>query len=195
MKTPDQNIATGLLAIEFEKIPMGYKLTNQFTQSNEPNEKIEILEATPLNTGRFFLLAQGDLCALKKIDQSLDNDKGAEVFQKAIFESVHPTLLATFFNLSAEKLQQGLLLFETKSNVLTLALANEVLLSGSIKPIEIRSSRGLGEKSIAIFTGSTEELSEAHEKLKKHASFKQVLSLEIIDNLSAQFRSFFSIEP
>ncbi len=137
-----------LLLYETSSIPQGYLSVSGLLEKFD----IHILEASPIAPGKLIVLANPLLEDLEKAFSFIQTSFEGELIEIVSIEKVQKEVLFAFYALNQTALQEMLLVIEVSSSVSAIDITNTLNKEGLLAPIEIRSSRGLGNKSLVYAT-------------------------------------------
>lgn len=176
--------------LEFTSIAKGYQCTN--TVGAESG--IEIVEATFVSPGKFFLLFRGAQGDVERVLGKVLSPYRPWLIDSAIIRNTSQDLLNGFYGLTKNQLEGDLLVAEFQSMASALRAAHLGMSQCGLKIIEVRSSRGLGGKSFALLTGPTESVMAGLAEIQLQFRGSDLLvACEAISDLSRQFRQYFTL--
>lgn len=189
VKTLDmENLNPSLALIEVNSFSHGYYLANELGKISG----ISILQAMPCSPGRFYLLVNSDQETVQKAWEAFQEIKTADkIFESCLLLDSHPQLLKGYFGLLKTKLNGALGVIETRSLSSAFLAANSCLQTRGVDLIEIRNSRGLGDRSLTFVTGNPELLRGCLEKLNQVIEDRSLLDTQIISSPNAEFLKMF----
>ena len=146
-----------IASVEVSSIVFGYRIMDQLSKL----ENISILEASPAGGGSFWILVSGkksssdDLQAIVKTSlDGIGDQAKAHVLDHETIETSDHSLLEALYSLSAQKLEESLLMIESDSISAVLAAVQFAVRQRPLKMIEIKISRGSRSGGHAFLTGS-----------------------------------------
>ena len=164
-----------LLSIEFDSVAFGWKFVNELDDG-----QVQVLEATPLGKGCFWLFLTGEFSALEKVHQrSVVSGK-----KSVLLQSVDTQVKSALYSLQREKLQSFLGVVEAESVSDALEIGHHLHRQGC-QLVEILNGRGLGGLAIVYFTGESPELAE------QAAEHEKVSHFEIISPVTGRLADYF----
>ena len=173
-----------LLLYETSSIPQGYLSINYLLEKLD----IHILEASPMATGRLIVLANPLLEDLEKAFNLIKTSFQSQLIEIATIEQIQKETLLAFYALNQTTLQEMLLVIETPSSVLSIDITNDLNKQGLIAPIEIRSSRSLGNKSLIYATFKKKDQQQIHHYLNQK---KQILNFVFFSTTNPYWHTLF----
>ena len=173
-----------LLLYETSSISQGYLSINHLLDKFD----IHILEASPIAPGRLMVLANPLLEDLEKASDLIKTSFENQLVEMASIKKVQKETLLAFYSLNQTALQEMLLVIETLSVISAIDITNNLNQQGVIVPIEIRSSRGLGNKSLVYATFQQKHQSEIDQNLKQK---KQILDFSFFPTTDPYWHSIF----
>ena len=173
-----------LLLYETSSIPQGYLSINHLLEKFD----LHILEASPMAPGRFMVLANPLLEDLEKAFHFIKTSFENQLIEIVFIEKMQKETLFAFYALNQTALQEMLLVMEVSSSVSAINITNTLNEQDLIAPIEIRSSRGLGNKSLVYATFQKKHQQQIHQVLKQK---KQVLDFVFFPATHSYWRSVF----
>ena len=173
-----------LLLYETSSIPQGYLSINHLLEKFD----IHILEASPIAPGRFMVLANPLLEDLDKAFHFIKTSFEDNLIDIISIEKVQKETLLAFYSLNQTALQEMLLVMEVSSSVSAIDVTNTLNKEGLIAPIEIRSSRGLGNKSLVYATLQKKYQERVQQVLSQK---KQILDFTFFPATHSYWRSIF----
>ena len=173
-----------LLLYETSSISQGCLSINHLLEKFD----IHILEASPVAPGRLLVLVNPLLGDLEKTFQMINTSFQDQLIEIAAIEQVQKETLLAFYALNQTALQEMLLVVETSSSVLSIDITNDLNKQGLIAPIEIRSSRGLGNKSLVYATFRKNHQQQIHQYLNQK---KRVLDFTSFSTENSYWHSIF----
>ncbi len=153
-QAPDlkQNIA----CIEVSSTALGYRILDQVSKFNG----VRIIEASPIGGGNFWILAAGDRSTfasfqnlIKASIETVGKKIVALMVDYEILELKDGLILEALYSLSAERLQEALLIVECDSVSGLLSSVQAIQEQHQLKLIEIKVSRGARTGAHAFLTG------------------------------------------
>lgn len=192
-----KKVDSSLLCLELGSIAAGYLSLNAATQGAGLASPLRILEATPIGA-RFLILALGAeaelRAALDRVRALFDEKEPSIVIDAEIISEVDQRVNDALYALSQALLGESLVVVETANVSGILAVAQAMVEGHGLEPIEIRIQRSSTGGAYGFFTGSKEAsapaASDARARLTAAVRKGRV---EVIDNPSSTFRSFFDI--
>ena len=173
-----------LLLYETSLIPQGYLSVNNLLESFD----LHLLEASPIAPGRLMVLANLFLKDLKKAFELVKTSLKDQLIEIVAIENIQKEALFAFYGLAQTPLQDMLLVMEISSSVFAIKITSDLSSKKLIAPIEIISSRSLGNKSLVYATFKKGEQSQ----IKMHLNQKkQVLDFAFIPASHSYWRSLF----
>lgn len=173
-----------LLLYETSSIPQGYLSINNLLESFD----LHLLEVSPIAPGRLMVLANPFLKDLKKAFELVKTSLKDQLIEIAAIEHIQKEVLFAFYGLAQAPLQDMLLVMETSSSVSAIKITSDLSSKKLVAPIEIRSSRSLGNKSLVYATFKKEQQSQ----IKMHLNQKrQVLDFVLIPASHSYWHSLF----
>lgn len=152
--------------VEIFSIARGYRVADAILK----RYRIELLEASALTNGKFLLLFAGDEEQSKSAFHYVSRE--CEVCASSMIANPHADLLPAMYSLLQLSLTESLGIFETYSVSSALILAQSIAVESKLNLIDIRTSRGLGDKSVVLAHGSADEIEMvAHSLWKTSANF------------------------
>lgn len=176
-----------LACFEFSSIAEGYASLNALLEKLN----VEVVEAAPLPPGKFLAFLKGDSSVLKTARQSLEEN--SFLVADAFVEKPHRDLLNAIYGLTKTELEEGLLVIEASSFPSCLSVVHAALSASEIKPIELKTGRGIGGKSVAYLTGRLNELDLAHQNICNLTNNLEGYQIRLIRHPNSKFASFFRI--
>ena len=173
-----------LLLYETSSISQGYLSIHHLLKKFD----IHILEASPISPGRLMVLANPLLEDLEKAFDFIKTSFENQLIEVASIKKVQKETLLAFYSLNQTTLQEMLLVIEISSVVSAIDITNNLNQQGVIVPIEIRSSRGLGNVSLIYATFKNEHQQQIHKYLKQK---KQVLDFTFFSATDPYWHSIF----
>jgi hypothetical protein len=176
-----------LLSIELKSTAYGYRLVNQLPVGKD----CQIVEATLLNKGTFWIFLQGELVALKKVSQEID--QSSVHFKKmTLLSEVDPTVKAALYSLQQEKVRDFLAIIETASVSDLLEVAHLATALDDVRLIELTQGRGMDGLCLGYITGG--DSSALASTLSQYAKNQKLSHFEIISPVSEALADYFNIE-
>ena len=173
-----------LLLYETSCIPQGYLSVNNLLESFD----LHLLEVSPVAPGRLMVLANPFLKDLKKAYELIKTSFKDQLIEIASIEHVQKEVLFAFYGLAQPSLQDILLVMETSSSISAINITSDLSSKKLVTPIEIRSSRSLGNKSLVYATLKKEQQSQIEMDLSQK---KQILDFALIPTSHPYWRSLF----
>ena len=173
-----------LLLYETSSISQGYLSINHLLEKFD----IHILEASPIAPGRLMVLANPLLEDLEKASDLIKTSFENQLVELTFIKKVQKETLLAFYALNQTALQEMLLVIEVSSFVSAIEITNTLNEKGLIAPIEIRSSRGLGNKSLVYATFQQKQQLEIDQNLKQK---KQILDFSLFPATHPYWHSIF----
>lgn len=184
-------IGPAFIVFEFNSIAKGYSATALALAEN----KIRLLEASPVNPGHFLMIAHGSAENCREKFNTLKDNFKKETIESFFKESVSKEVLAALYGQSKVSPKEALLFVETKSIASAFAGAEEIVTKYNLKLIEFKAARAIGGKALLIFTGDQKSCSLALQKSKEIFDHKGALvAADLVSDPSTEFLSLFQIE-
>ena len=194
---PNSKIANQTIAcFEVSSVALGYRILDQL--SKLPN--ISILEASLAGGGIFWILASSpnprldDFQAIVKTSlEGIGDQSKAQVVDHETIETSDQNLLEALYSLSAQKLEESLLIIESDSLSAVLAAVHFATKQHQLTTIEIKVSRGSRSGGHAFLTGSQLECELARETACTKLTTRMSRGfVEVIDAPNEAFRQQFN---
>lgn len=183
--------------IELESVGEGYLLLNQLTHQFE---KIEVIEASTVSCGKFFIFCGFSQVETKELESFISGTKVSKEF--TIWSADELDVRDALYGFELPSVKENLVVLEAESLVTTveflLRLRKHV---SALNLIEIQAPKGALNKSITFLSTSLDEnaatTKEAFEKVKQvEADFYQAskhIRVSCIESLSPVFQRYFNI--
>ena len=173
-----------LLLYETSSISQGYLSVDHLLEKFD----IHILEASPIAPGRLMVLANPLLEDLESAFNFIKTSFTNWLIEIAAIEKVQKETLLAFYALNQVDLEDMLLVMEVSSFVSAVDITNALHQQNLIVPIEVRSSRGLGNKSLVYATFQKQRQLEIKQSLRQR---KQILDFAFISTANSYWHSIF----
>jgi hypothetical protein len=186
MKTFD----TSILAVQTSTLTSGYRVLNALTKF-----EMHILDSSICGAGHFFILLAGKEKNLKSALAALPESEGfanSDIIERELIVQVHRNVLESVFSLSAQKLGQSMLMIETETIPVCLALANACASKHGLRAVETRIRRSAPGGAHTILTGSKEDVVLAAQECRVRLQHDMRNGkVEVIEEPTPELRSLF----
>ncbi len=180
--------AIGIL--EFSSLAVGYAAMDALVKK----APVRILEGTSMSPGKFFVLFNGDEASVLESFNCVTETPQWPLLDSVYIPQLEKRVLPGFYGLIKQQVLESLLIVETASMSSSVISCDAALKAASIELIEIRSSRGIGGKSLFFVTGSLDAVEAARdtvtEVLKKNGT---LLRQELIARPHEDFLNYFNL--
>lgn len=180
---------TALLSIEMKSLTFGYRALDLVAR------RARILEATVIGAGRFLILAEGEVAALKSAFHDVHQAMDKEIVDHEVIDRADRRLLEATFSLAQMHLLKSLIVVEVESVSGLLSAASSLLASG-IEIIEIKIHRAAFGGGYGFFTAADEKLAAAcaeNVRTRLRQSMREG-DVAIVEEPSAGLRAFFHLD-
>jgi microcompartment protein CcmL/EutN len=180
--------AIGIL--ELSSIAQGYTIVDQIVKK----APVKILEATYMTPGKFFILFNGDEASVEASFHHAFELSRAKLLDSVMIPQIHKDVLPGLYGMLKNEAVLSLGVVETLTMSSSILGADLTTKNSDVKLIEIRSSRGIGGKSVYFFTGKLEEVQAGIEACENTLARRGTLvHTEIISNPHSDLLSYFNI--
>lgn len=190
-----EKIDSSLLVLEIDSIAYGYRALQIATLKNP----VRVLDASPFG-GRFLILIQGKFAdlelAMEDVHRDMVNEKKEMLIEGVVIEFFEPTVRDALFALAQDQLSESLIVLECETVSDCLSLAQNLVKTYKLIPIEIRIQRSSSAKSYGFFTGSNAVCDQAARGMRVkilETQKSKVCHIELIDNPTREVRRFFQL--
>jgi hypothetical protein len=181
---------TSFACLEMRSSARGYLILNTLTRG----EGVQVLEATPVDAGRFMILVEGDQAQLAKVIDEIQRRGSQLLIDLAFITNPHAGLKSSIYSLETHPLEEALLVVETETASRAIAIAHTLMSEHDVRTIELKVGRGLRGTGLAFFTGSMNAMTQAKKIAEDllRASARNG-TVELVEQPTAGFRSFFNL--
>ncbi|MGE3973855.1 MAG: BMC domain-containing protein [Bdellovibrionales bacterium] len=180
--------AIGIL--ELSSIAHGYTIVDQIVKK----APVKILEATYMTPGKFFILFNGDEASVDASFQHASELARSKILDSVMIPNIHSDVLPGLYGMLKNDAVYSLGVIETLTMSSSILGADLTAKNADVSLIEIRSSRGIGGKSVYFFTGKLEEveagIAAAETTLARRGT---LVHAELITNPHQDLLSYFNI--
>ncbi|MHA2298411.1 MAG: BMC domain-containing protein [Candidatus Hodarchaeales archaeon] len=115
--------------------------------------EVKLLTAVPMCPGKYLIVVQGKVAAIKSALESGNNVAGDALIGSVIIPNVHPEVFPAISGTTMIDQVEAIGIIETYSAPSAIMAADESVKSAKIQLIEVRLHRALGGKAFVTFTG------------------------------------------
>ena len=180
--------AVGIL--ELASIAQGYTIVDQIVKK----APVKILEATYMTPGKFFILFNGDEASVDESFTHASELSKSKMLDSVMIPNLHLDVLPGLYGMLKNEAVLSLGVVETLTMSSGILGADLTAKNADVKLIEVRSSRGIGGKSVYFFTGKLDEvqagIAAAEGTLARRGT---LVHTEIISNPHSDLLEYFNI--
>ncbi len=155
---------------------------------------VRILEGSMMSPGKFFILINGDEASVFESFNEALQKKEWGFLDSVLISQIDPRVLPAMYGLAKEQVKESLLIVETASMSSGIISSDAALKSASVEIIELRTSRGIGGKSVFFLTGALDAVEAARESVSEILKSRgTLLRTEIIARPHQDFLQYFNL--
>ena len=162
--------------VEFISIAKGIEAADAMLKAAD----VEILIATPVCPGKYFVLVHGDVSAVESSIKAGIRVGANYVVDDFILPNVHPAVFPAITSTSITADIQALGVLESFSIASMIVCADTALKAADVEAIELRLGTGIGGKSFFTLTGDVAAVNAAVEAGAQNAIQKGFLVEKVV---------------
>jgi microcompartment protein CcmL/EutN len=149
-------------AFETNSIAAGARCSDDAAKAAD----ISIIESGAVCAGKYITIFEGSAAAVRAVLSVASCSLPAELFwQELYIARVHPFLVKAISGIG-HPVGESIGLYESYSVIQSIRAADEIMKRAHINIIDIRLGRGLGGKSVVVFTGDLPEVKDSCDYLE-----------------------------
>ncbi len=152
--------------VELNSVARGFRVCDAVAKK----APVEILEASPICPGKFFVLFSGKVAPVEESLAAGLEAGGENTVDHLILTDIHPQVIPSFSCSNSVEIIDALGVIETLSIASTIVAADIAAKTTDIKLIEARLAKGLGGKAYVTLTGTIADVEASVEAGKRRAS-------------------------
>ena len=151
--------------IEYKTVSSGITAADLMVKTAD----VEIIQAETVCPGKYFVLVQGELAAVKSAVETASAMFPEKLIDKFVLGNPHESIFTAIWGTTNVKELKALGILETYSIAAAIVAADTSAKTAEVQLIELRLARGMCGKSYLILTGEVAAVSAAIEKAKNEA--------------------------
>jgi len=176
--------------IELTSLAKGYQVMDVLVKQ----APVRIMEASSMSPGKFFILFNGDVASCEESFKVGVEACKTHIIDSVLIPQMHDDLLLAYYGQLKNEGHDSVGFVETATLTAGLYAADLTAKNADVKLIEIRSSRGIGGKSLYFFTGRLDEVQAGREAAIEGLKTRGTLiASEVITNPHSDFLSYFNL--
>lgn len=178
-------MAKAIGMVEFLSIARGIYVADQMVKATE----VEITTASSTCPGKYIAIISGDIAAVAESVQLGEQLAGEFLVDSIVIPNVHPEVFPAIVGATVIDQIQALGILESFAISTMLVVADAVLKSADLQPLELRLGNALGGKAYFTFTGDVAAVQTGVDTGKTITEQKGLLvNAEIIPSLSDRLK-------
>lgn len=148
--------------IEYKTVSSGITAADLMVKTAE----VDIIQAETVCPGKYFVLVQGDIAAVKSAVDTASNAFPDQLIDKFVLGNPHESIFGAIWGTTNIKDPKALGILETYSIAAAIVGADTAAKTAEVELIELRLARGMCGKSYMLLTGEVAAVTAAIEKAK-----------------------------
>jgi microcompartment protein CcmL/EutN len=150
-------IMQALGIVELNSIASGIETTDAMLKAAQ----VELVTAQAICAGKYMILLQGDVAAMKSALQAGEEIAGSHLVNLQMIANLDPAVFTALMGAGEVVDGQAVGVIETFSVVTCVTASDTAVKASDISLIEIRLARGLGGKAFVVFAGEVSSVKAA----------------------------------
>lgn len=142
-------MANAIGMVEFNSMSRGIYSADQMVKVSE----VEIVTSSPTCPGKYIAIVHGDVAAVETSVKAGEKNADEYLVDSIVIPNVHPLVFPAITGTTMPEDISAVGIVESFSMATMVIMADAILKSADLQPIELRLGNGLGGKALFVFTG------------------------------------------